>query len=197
MLESLLHWDTEAFLTIHHCRNGFFDVCAYVLSSRGAFIPLYIFLAYLLWRIWKRECWLPILAFGFLILSTDQTANYFKRNMMRKRPCNNEQINKQVITPSGCGGTYGFYSGHAANSATAALFFWLLFRHRKNKNWSLLLFVWSLLVSWSRIYQGVHYPLDVLTGMLSGFAWAAVLYFIFIQALKRFRPDALKIQAAS
>jgi undecaprenyl-diphosphatase len=188
MLESLIHWDTEIFLSIHHCRNSFFDVCASVFSSRGAFIPLYVFMAFVLWRVWGKQCWLPILAFGFLILSTDQTANYFKRTIKRERPCYNAQINSQIITPDGCGGRYGFYSGHAANSAAAALFLWLLLRNKKNNRWALLLFFWSFLVSWSRIYQGVHYPLDVLTGTLSGFLWALLLYGLFAQLLKRFLP---------
>jgi undecaprenyl-diphosphatase len=176
MLEALLHWDTHLFLNIHHYRNAFFDLMASGLSNRWVWIPLYLLLFLLIVQKWKKQAWLPMVLIALLVLCADQTANLVKNSVKRPRPCHNEAIAAQITTPDGCGGPYGFYSGHAANSTAIAMFIWLMFRSSHLRYQLLLLFVWSFAVAWSRIYQGVHYPLDVLTGIFTGLFWGWIFY---------------------
>jgi undecaprenyl-diphosphatase len=140
------------------------------------------------WKRFGKQTIVIALTVVALIVASDQSANLLKNSTQRLRPCHDPALEQEnVITPLGCGGQYGFVSGHAANSAAVALFFFLLagqangFAPAKRKWWSLL-FVWTIVVCWSRIYVGVHFPFDVLVGMLIGFIYA-VLFFILYKKL--------------
>lgn len=179
MLDDLLRMDTDLFLSIHHVRNGFFDFMMPWLSNRWIWIPLYIFLAYRIYKAYSAKAIVILLAVGVMILVSDQGANFFKNNIQRPRPCNNPELLAKgaVITPDGCGGPFGFFSGHAANSFAVAVLFVLLMRRKDRDNYTTLwLFAWAGAVSWSRIYMGVHYPGDVLAGALFGSAIAILTY---------------------
>jgi undecaprenyl-diphosphatase len=123
-----------------------------------------------------------LLVITLLITFTDQVTNLFKDGFKRLRPCHEaglSDIMRQV--KPGCGGKYGYFSGHASNSFAMATFFVVLFaRHFKRLRW---LFVVAALVAYSRIYIGVHYPLDVISGTCFGIlgGWLfAKLYLRFI-----------------
>ncbi|HLG03708.1 MAG TPA: phosphatase PAP2 family protein [Bacteroidia bacterium] len=191
MLETLLKFDRALFLAINHWRNPFLDAVMPVVTNRWVWIPLYVLLALLLWRRFRKQTILIAGTIVLLIVASDQTANLFKNHLCcRLRPCYNPELMNQVIAPAGCGGQYGFVSGHAANSAALALFLWLLagalpgFAVRGKRRWWLILFLWVFVVCWSRIYMGVHYPFDVIGGALTGFLWAIILYWIY----KKFAP---------
>lgn len=172
MLEELIRADKELFLTIHHFRNGFLDVIMPVFTNRWIWVPLYVFFAWWLYRKFKGQLIVIIPVVALMILISDQGANLFKNNVKRPRPCHDIELLKTnvIITPNGCGGPYGYFSGHAANSwALAVLMFCMVTKADKEKRkWWLLLFAWAILVAWSRIYLGVHYPGDVLSGGIFG-----------------------------
>ncbi|MEL0456777.1 phosphatase PAP2 family protein [Flavobacteriaceae bacterium SZ-1-7] len=126
-----------------------------------------------------------ILLVALMITFTDQITNLFKRGFARPRPCGNTDIADQLRFIAVRCGKYGFFSGHASNSMAVAVFGGLLLRPYYKKLIYVLISV-SLVVAYSRIYIGVHYPLDILCGLAFG-AFSGVLFSKLAQyLLKRY-----------
>jgi len=189
MLDDLLRMDSELFLSIHHLRNGFFDFIMPWFSNRWIWIPLYAFLAYKVYKAYNTKAVVIMLTVALMIVVSDQGANFFKNSIQRPRPCNNPELllHGGVITPDGCGGPFGFFSGHASNVFALSLIMILLMRRKDIDRWKpwLWMFAWAIVVCWSRIYMGVHYPGDVLCGAIYGSIIAGVVYIL----LTRFYLD--------
>jgi undecaprenyl-diphosphatase len=125
-----------------------------------------------------------------LILCTDQFTNLVKATAGRLRPCYDEEIKVWVrlVKPT-CGNRFGFFSGHASNSFALAVFYSLLLKPYLKKK-VLLLFLIAALIAYSRVYIGVHFPLDIVIGALAGAALGYGFYllwrrFISFQELKK------------
>lgn len=181
MLEELVRADKELFLAIHYFRNGFLDIIMPAFTNRWIWIPLYAFFAWWLFNKFKFQILVILPVVAVMVLVSDQGANLFKNNVQRSRPCHDVELLKSstIVTPNGCGGPYGFFSGHAANCFALTVFMLLFVRKAQVKNWKpwLLLVVWATLVAWSRIYMGVHFPGDVLAGALFGICVGAAAYY--------------------
>ena len=122
---------------------------------------------------------LIIIAIG---LSDYITSGIMKPFFERLRPCHNPEISYMVHLVSNCGGKYGFASGHAANSFALASSLFLIYRKQiKYLGW---MYLWASIVAYSRIYVGVHYPFDVITGALIG-----IVFSIFICIISTKLPD--------
>jgi undecaprenyl-diphosphatase len=106
-----------------------------------------------------------LLFIAVLITFTDQITNLFKNHFQRIRPCYNEEISG-IIRVVKSSKTYSFFSGHAANSMASTMFIFLLIR--KYYKYTYLLFLFPLIFAYSRIYLGLHFPSDILTGYLFG-----------------------------
>lgn len=186
-METLLRWDTDFFLFLNGLRTDWGDVFWYYVSQIWIWIPLYLFIIWCLAQKFKRRAWVVVPLFFLMIFFTDQTCNLLKNTVQRPRPSHTEAIADEihlVQKPDGAyyyGGKYGFPSAHAANSMALAFAVFVFLGRRKK--WVLPIMIgWSLLLAYSRIYLGVHYPLDVLTGFLVGTFWALTVsacYFYF------------------
>lgn len=119
---------------------------------------------------------------GFLILLSDQTSQFFKYGVGRLRPCHEPELEGTLqLLKDSCGGNFGFFSAHASNSFGLFFFFYLLMGvFAPKNNWVLMgrvsLLFWAALVSLSRVVIGVHYPSDVLFGMLVGLFYGWLVY---------------------
>jgi undecaprenyl-diphosphatase len=121
MIEQL---DKNIFLFLNGFHNPFFDIVFYSISNRFIWIPLYVFIIYLLIRKFKRAS-VPVIFFSLLlILITDQlSVHLFKNVFHRLRPCQDPSLTGLVHTVyDSCGGLYGFLSSHAANTFAFAGF---------------------------------------------------------------------------
>ncbi len=131
-------------------------------------IPLFAFLFFLVIRTFHWKTIVIVLSAAILILISDQLSNLSKSSFERLRPSHDSSLVSEIHTVNDYkGGEFGFYSAHASNNFAIAVFLVLLFR-KKYRFLPVLLFSWALLMSYTRIYLGVHYPGDILAGMLIG-----------------------------
>lgn len=185
MLESLNHLDTELFIRINQLHGPFFDRLMVYFSATIFWLPLFLVMLYLIIREYK---WKTLLALGFIaltVLLADQlSVHAFKNVFERLRPCHHPDLIDIVHLVNGCGGAYGFVSSHAANTfAIATLLTVLLVRKYKWSGW--LLYAWAIVVAYSRIYLGKHYPGDVLFGALLGILIGCITYWLYQIAEKK------------
>ncbi len=183
MLDGLKQIDQSLFLTLNGCHSPFFDTFFWLVSNKYIWIPLYLLLIYFIIRKYKKQSWIIILSAILVIVLTDQTSVHLFKNMfMRYRPSHNLSLQGLVhIVNNYRGGLYGFVSSHAANSFGIAVFTALFM---KNKWYWLCILLWAILVSYSRIYLGVHYPADITGGAILGSFWAVIFFFFTTKLLK-------------
>jgi undecaprenyl-diphosphatase len=170
-LDELLELDTKLLLYLNGLGSPSWDFIWLYLSRTLSWITLPIYglsliLSYRLFGI-KKVVFISILAL-IMLSSTEYLSIFTKESIARLRPCYNPEIKDLIRTvPKYCGGKFSYFSAHAINSFAFASFFALLLKNRL-KYVPVALIIWAFLVSYSRIYLGVHYPLDVLTGILLG-----------------------------
>lgn len=186
LFESLKKIDTEFFLFINGKHNAFFDVIMYWASDKLFWIPFYAVLLIFLIKIYKKFSVYILLAIGITITLSDQIASgLIKNTVMRLRPSHEPSLIPLIhLSKAGPGGMYGFVSSHSANAFGLITFLFFLLPS-KYKWLKIILLFWALLVSYSRIYNGVHYPSDVIGGAMVGVISGALIWLIFQTFLKR------------
>jgi undecaprenyl-diphosphatase len=169
MIEQILQYDTELFLFLNNLGNTSWDWFWLAYTTTWYWVPFYALLLYLIYKQWgNKPILITVAIVALMILFTDQITNLFKYGFERSRPCHVDALIHQMrIVREGCGGRFGFFSGHASNSMAVAIFVGLMLKQRF-KYLIYVLVVWSMVMAYSRIYVGVHYPLDVFCGMLFG-----------------------------
>ncbi len=176
-MEFLEQIDQQLFLFLNGLHHPFWDWVMYWVSYKYTWVPLY--LAILIYLIIKQKKYaiVSIVLLVLAIVLADQiSVNLFKNVFLRYRPCHNLDIQPLVhLVNHHCGGKYGFVSSHATNAFAFAVLSALIINKR---NLSITLILWALLVSYSRIYLGVHYPADIVGGALLGTSIAFGLFYI-------------------
>jgi undecaprenyl-diphosphatase len=191
MLEKLNSLDTQLFLYLNNKHCTFLDVIMYWMSDKVFWIPFYVIMLLLItWYLKKKS--IPILVcIAVLITLSDQiSANFIKDLVKRPRPSHALALQGLVhLSKAGPGGQYGFVSSHASNCF--ALFCFLsLVLPKSFRNLKYILCFWAIIISYSRIYNGVHYPGDVMGGALLGalLAWLiSLVYFWFISRSRSYK----------
>lgn len=178
--------DARLLLIVNGAHSPFFDSVMWCISGRWIWVPFYAVLAYLLFRrmSWKRAS-ICLVTIGLIILAADQTcATLIRPEISRLRPANlNNPLSSFVHVVNGYrGGRYGFPSCHAANTFALAVFMSLVIRH---KWFTVMMFSWAFIVSYSRMYLGVHYFGDLFCGATIGSLFAVLFYYLQNYLFKR------------
>ena len=178
--------DARLLLIVNGAHSPFFDSVMWCISGRWIWVPFYAVLAYLLFRrmSWKRAS-ICLVTIGLIILAADQTcATLIRLEIGRLRPANlNNPLSSFVHVVNGYrGGRYGFPSCHAANTFALAVFMSLVIRH---KWFTVMMFSWAFVVSYSRMYLGVHYFGDLFCGATIGSLFAVLFYYLQNYLFKR------------
>lgn len=182
MIEVLNNIDQHWLLWLNGHHSAFFDKIMFFVSGKYEWIPLYAVILGVIIRKYRwKSVWI-ILSIVVLITLSDQIANLLKSGVKRPRPCKDPEIGHLVhLVNDYCRGAFGFVSGHASNSFALATFVSLLF----SRKWVTASLVgWAVLVSYSRIYLGVHYPGDVICGAMLGFILGLGAYYCLKRCVK-------------
>lgn len=187
ILNDLINIDVDLFLFLNGIHSPFFDVVFYWVTSKIFWLPLYVFLLYLVAKNYGWKTLIIGFFIGLVFTIGDRTSVMaFKDVFERLRPCHNPELTGLVHILNGkCGGQFGFVSSHATNSFALALFSGLLLRKHYKYIMPFMLF-WAALVSYSRVYVGVHYPADILGGAILGSVVGIFVFWLLKVCNKRF-----------
>lgn len=179
MIDALLAFDRSLFLTLNSLHQSWLNPLMTFFSGQLVWLPVIALILYVAFQHLERKSFHFFVLFLLLtLIASDVTSSYIIKNIFdRLRPCREIDL-KPLIYKFGqkCGGKFGFVSSHAANTFAILSFSILVFPKIK---WLHYLWILPIIVSYSRIYLGVHYPGDVFGGILVGVFWASVLAGIF------------------
>ena len=193
MIDKLIHIDTEILLAINGWYAPWADTLMWIISAKATWIPLYLLLIGLLvWRYrkpamtsvkWLQRvpaCVVMIVVIGLAVGAADFIASgILKELVARPRPTRVPELEGVLHLVNGYkSGRYGFVSSHAANTMAVALLFSLIWR---NKIATVGLMLWVAANCYSRMYLGVHYPTDILGGLMVGALVAVVVYAMLVR----------------
>ncbi|WP_394991349.1 phosphatase PAP2 family protein [Emticicia sp.] len=183
MIETIKYAEYEWFLWLNSIHSPTWDVIMFWVTYRFTWIPLYAYLVYYLFIKFRASFWQNLFFITLSVgLSDKITSGFMKPFFQRLRPCHDPAIQNMVHIVGNCGGEFGFASSHAANSFALAMSFYLL---NGNKKLLFFLFLWAIIVSYSRIYVGVHFLTDILAGALVGILITTILFIFKINLKKR------------
>lgn len=187
MLDRIKQIDTELLIFLNNLGNKSWDPLWVSITDKFTFLPLFILIIFFLFKKNGTKGLLVILLFiSVLILFTDQFTNVVKDFTQRLRPCRLDELQGLLRDIDIRCGKYGFFSAHAANSISVTIFIINCVDESVKKFLKPVLILWVMIFSYSRIYLGVHYPLDTIFGLsfgiFSGFLFKYIYnYFISVK----------------
>lgn len=177
MFDKIIHLDKELLIFLNGLGSPTYDALWLVITKQINWLPFFLVILYLLFKkIPQKQLLYTLLFVAVLILVCDQTTNLFKNTIQRLRPCNDLEINSiiRIVKQSD---SYSYFSGHAANSMATMMFLFLILR--KFYKHAYLLFLFPLIFAYSRIYLGLHFPLDILSGYFFGAIFGILFYKLY------------------
>ena len=180
MLDRIKQIDTELLIFLNNLGNKSWDPLWVSITDKFTFLPLFILIIFFLFKKNGTKGLLVILLFiSVLILFTDQFTNVVKDFTQRLRPCRLDELQGLLRDIDIRCGKYGFFSAHAANSISVTIFIINCVDESVKKFLKPVLILWVMIFSYSRIYLGVHYPLDTIFGLSFGIFSGFLFRFLY------------------
>lgn len=184
LIDSIDSFDKELMLFLNGLHDDWLDPIMLFATKKWTWLPFYaLLLVLLIWK-YKKNVWPYLIALTLTIVAADQIASGICKPLFKRlRPCHQVGYNEKLHILDNHAGRYGFISSHASNSFAAAVFLGLAF----GAGWKLRsLLAWACLVSYSRIYVGVHFPFDILFGGLVGVACGWGIYILLQKVIHKY-----------
>ncbi len=183
LLDNIITKDKELFVYLNALGVESWDQFWMVVTNQFSWIPLFLLLFVLIFRAygWKKGLVLVLIT-ALLVTFSDQFVNFIKDYYGRLRPNNDPTIN-QVIRILKRPSSFSFVSGHSTTSFAVTTF--MILTLKKYYRHPYLLLIWPILFAYSRIYVGVHFPVDIFIGMLLGILEGVLFYRISLAFLKK------------
>jgi undecaprenyl-diphosphatase len=174
MLEKIISFDKQLLVYLNSLGSPAYDGLWLLITKQANWTPFFLLLAYLIYKkTGLKNLVIIILFLALLLLIGNETVEFCKNHFQRLRPCNDPQI-KDIIRIIHQSDTFSFFSGHAANSMASMMFLFLILK--KYYKYAFLIFLYPIIFAYSRIYLGVHFPSDILTGYTFGIIFGIVFY---------------------
>lgn len=164
-LEKINQVDQTVFFFLNGKHNPLWDVAMSLFTRTEMWSVFFLLIIYFVINKYKSKSILIFFFLALCIVFSDQFSVLIKETVQRFRPSHDPSIQNMVHTVMKKGGLFGFFSSHATNTFSVAMFLSLMF---KNVRFSYVIFIWAAFVSYTRIYLGLHYPGDIIIGILIG-----------------------------
>lgn len=176
-MNDIINFDKQLLVYLNNLGSKTFDGFWLFITNQFNLAPLFLFIFYLLYKkIGWRNLLIALLFIALIIMVCDQTTNLFKYAFQRLRPINDPEI-KDSLRIIKTSSSYSFFSGHSSNSMATTVFLFMAFR--KHFKFALLLFLFPLIFAYTRIYLGLHFPTDIITGYSFGILTGLFFYTIY------------------
>jgi undecaprenyl-diphosphatase len=183
MWETLVSWDKTLFLFLNGAHTPYWDHFASIFTGKWVWGVMYASILYVLCRNYEwRTVVAATVAIVLVIVAADQlTSSVLRPFFARPRPSHEPTLAGLVHLIDGRrGGAFGFPSAHAANTAALTTFLICFFRQRAM---ALFFVAWTLGTCYTRVYVGVHYPSDLVCGVVVGMVGGGAVYGLFRLAM--------------
>lgn len=185
ILNLLKSWDKDLFLFLNGMHSPLWDYSMTLFTLTPTWLLFYGIILLFIVRKYGKKSLFILIAITLLILCADQFAGILKHTIQRLRPTNDPELSQLVYAFFRKGGQFGFVSAHASNTFAFATFSLLLF---KNTRYTAFIIPWAMMIAYSRVYLGVHFPGDILGGAILGISIGIGIYKLLIYAERRLSP---------
>jgi len=190
MIEKLQTLDEILFLWLNSFHIDWLDPIMFQMTKTATWLPFYAVLIFVIYKTDPKNSWWVFGGAALTILFADQlTSGFMKPFFERLRPCHDERWEDIIHNYERCGGLYGFVSSHAANTFAIAMF--LNLKLKKRIPYLKWLFLWAAVISYTRVYLGVHYPFDIVLGAIIGMVIGFLVWFLIVFVFREFLKKVL------
>lgn len=183
MLDKLLTWDRETFIYLNSLGVEKYDQFWGIITTISTWSPLFIVFIFLLfYKETSKNGFLKLSWVIVVLLFVHALTSFTKHWVERLRPSSENSLTDLIRIVQASEG-YSFFSGHASFSFALTTIIFLFLKEKLP--WVWVFYCWAFLMVISRIYVGVHYPLDLITGAVVGTIVAYIFYLLYGKFTKR------------